>query len=146
NYSTRPSTLLGRYLKEHPLAEADLKSLARFYLTYHVPEDDLLGSILHRWRRDFPKSTLALELSAKLAEHGSPSELEVQRHRPLLERLLEAAHKDPEPLRQYASYWMQVHRSQRSAFFTPSTDELEAILSRLIESDAANQRVYNLYL
>lgn len=146
NYSTRPSTLLANYLKERPLTEADLKSLARFHLTYRMPDDDLVGSILLRWRHDFPNSTLPLELSTQLTVHGSPAELEAQRHRPLREHLLAQADRDPEPLRLYAGYLMPVYRAQRSVFFTPATDELEEVLRRLIQCDPANQRVYNLYL
>jgi spermidine synthase len=146
NYSTRPSTLLENYLKQWLLTEADLKSLARFHLTFRVPDDDLVGSILFRWRHDFPNSTLPLELSMQLGVHGSPSELEVQRHRSLQEQLMAQADKDPEPLRIYAGYLMPAYRSQRSVFFTPVTDELEAALRKLIASDPANQRVYKLYL
>ncbi|MCI0537088.1 MAG: fused MFS/spermidine synthase, partial [Verrucomicrobiales bacterium] len=146
NYSTRPSTLLANYLKQRPLIEADLKSLARFHLKYRLPDDDLVGSILQRWRHDFPNSTLPLELSMQLTVHGSPSELEVYRHRSSREHLFTLAEKDPEPLRLYAGYLMPVYRAQRSVFFTPATDELEEVLRRLIESDPSNQRVYKLYL
>jgi hypothetical protein len=146
NYSPRSSTLLAAYLRDHPLNEADLKSLTRFFLTYRLPDDDLVGSILHRWRQDFPNSTLPLELSTQLSSHGSPSEVEAQRYRASRNDLMDRARTDPEPLRLYMGYLMPAYRSQRSVFYTPPSGELEEILHRLIETDPANQRVYKLYL
>jgi len=145
NYLTRPSTLLGSYLKDHSLTEADLKAIVRYQQLYHVPDEDLINSILHRWRRDFPGATLPLELSTKLSDHGAPAELETQRYRALRQHLFALADKDPVPLRVYAGYVMKAYRTQRSVFFTPQVEELEGALRKLIETDSENHRVYKLY-
>ncbi|MSU63177.1 MAG: hypothetical protein EXS31_12415 [Pedosphaera sp.] len=145
NYSTRPSTMLGKWLQTHPLNESDLKGLVRFQMSYKVPDDDLLATVLHRWRRDFPQSTLPLELSSKLSEHGAPAELEVQRHRGMKDQLVRLAASDPQPLRLYAGYVLKSYRAQRSVFFTPDTGEIEEILDVLLEKDSRHYRVYKFY-
>ncbi len=145
NFSTRPSTMLGKWLPTHALTEADLKGIVRFQMAYRVPDDDLLSTILHRWRRDFPGSTLPLELSSKLSEHGSPAELEVQRHRGMKDQLVRQAGNDPQPLRLYAGYLLKSYRTQRSVFFTPDTQEIDEVLGVLLEKDSRHHQVYKFY-
>jgi len=52
----------------------------------------------------------------------------------------------PDLLRQYGLALMRTYSEQRSAFYAPPTEELTAILGRLIELDPDNQRVYQVYL
>jgi len=146
NLSTRPGTLLGRYLQSYPLAEVDLKALALFRGTHQLPDTRLFRSLLKRWQTDFPQSITAAELSAKSLYFGAAEELEVQRLAAFREGLFANATKDPELLRSYSQLLTQTYRSYRSVFYRPPTTELEAVLERLIETDPANQRVHRLRL
>jgi len=145
---TRPSTLLGQYLRTHPLTESDYKALGRFYMEYRLPEPDLFRSLLVRWQREMPDATLPMEMMAQASEAVLTAELEALRVAPMRDRLLRRAEaeNDPEPLRMYASYLMQTYRAHRSVFHLPPSEELKALLERLIETNPANQRVYKLHL
>ncbi|MBI2948430.1 MAG: fused MFS/spermidine synthase [Verrucomicrobia bacterium] len=142
---TRPGTLLGQYLRTHPLTESDYKALGRFYMEYRLPEPDLFRSILVRWQREKPEATLPMELMAQASEAVPTAELEALRTAPLSAHLFRLAETDPEPLRMYASYLMQTYRAHRSAFYLPPSEELQALLQRLIETNPSNQRVYKLH-
>lgn len=145
-YSPRPATLLGRYLKKYPLVTADFKALGQFFLEHRLPEPDLFRSIVLRWQAEQPESTLPVELMAKATDQVPTAEIEALRLAPMADLLMKHAEKDPEPLRLYASYEMQMHRARRSAFYAPPTDRLETLLNRLIETNPGNQRVYKLHL
>lgn len=145
-FSTRPTTLLGQYLKKNPLTEADYKALGRFFLEQRLPEADLFRSLLVRWQSEKPKATLPMEMMAQASEMVLTAELEALRLAPMADFLYEQAEKDPEPLRMYCSYLMQMYRAHRSVFYAPPSDHLEAMLHRLIETNPARQRIYNLHL
>jgi spermidine synthase len=145
-FSTRPTTLLGDYLKKHPLTEGDFKALARFYLEYGMPESDLFRSLLLRWQREQPEAILPMELMAQASEAVIAAELETLRLAPMADFLLKLAEKDPGPLRQYEGYLMQTYRAHRSVFNQPPTDYLESMLRRLLPMDPSNQRVYKCHL
>lgn len=144
--STRPNTLLGEYLRTHPLTESDYKGLGRFYLEHRLPSPDLFRSLLIRWQAEDPESTLPLEMMSQASEMTLSAELEALRLAPMEDYLMRHAEEDPEPLRLYASYVMQMYRAHRSTFYLPPSDRLERLLERLIETNPANQRVYRLHL
>jgi hypothetical protein len=146
NFSTRPATLLGEYLKTHPLTEEDFKALGRFYLEYRLPDSDMFRTLLIRWQREKPEALLPIELMAQTSYQVIPAELETLRLAPMADFLLNLAEKDPEPLRQYESYLMQSYRAHRSIFNQPPADHLETVLRRLLQTNPANQRVYKCHL
>lgn len=146
NFSNRPGTLLGQYLKEHPLTESDFKALGRYYMEYRLPEPDLFRSIVLRWQHEKPESTLPIELMAQASDQVLTAELEALRLEPMRTHLIQYAEKDPEPLRMFESYLIQMYRAHRSVFYLPPADELQSVLQRLIETNPANQRVYKLHL
>ncbi|MBI3417982.1 MAG: fused MFS/spermidine synthase [Verrucomicrobia bacterium] len=144
NLSTRPTTLLARYLKARRLTETDCKAFALYFDTHRLPENGVFQTILYRWQNDFPGSLAAAEFSAKSAEAKPAAELEAVRMSAMRDKIFQAAGQEPELLRLYAKYLMQTYRAHRSAFFLPTTDELRAALERLIETDQENQRVHKL--
>jgi hypothetical protein len=146
NFSARPLTILGEYLREQALTEADYKAFGRYFLAHSLPHPAVLGSIVERWASEKPESTLPMELSTKLPEFSLTAELEAIRLRPKSEQLMELAEKDPEPLRIYASHLMRSYRTRRSAYLLPPSDEAERALNRLIETQPAHQRIYKLHL
>jgi spermidine synthase len=143
---TRPTTLLGQYLQKRPLTETDYKAFGRFYMEQRLPEQDLFRSLLLRWHREKPEATLPMELMAQASDQILTAELEALRLASSRDFLVQHAEKDPEPLRMYASYLMQTHRAHRSVFYLPPSDDLQKILQRLIETNPANRRVYQLHL
>ena len=146
NYSTRPGTLLARYLQKSSLSEDDFKAFALFFMTHRLPEGMLFRSLVSRWEQDFPKSVLPMEFSSRLAERRPVAQLEAIMMAPFRDQIFKNAEKDPEMLRLYAQFLMQTYRTYRSVFYVPPNVELKAALERLIETDRPNQRVYKLRL
>jgi spermidine synthase len=145
-YSTRPSTWLGRYLRDHALTQADYSAFVRSYAVHSLISVDLLRSLLYRWRRESPDDLTPVELDSLLAEPPDPFELRAARLAPFRERIIEQAQQNPDMLRSYARLLMQTYRRQRSVYYLPPTTELRAALERLLQTDPTNQPVYRLYL
>jgi hypothetical protein len=145
-FSSRPDSLFAQYLQQHPLSEDDFRAFGLFKMTRRLPNDQLFRSLLLRWLTDYPQSTTAIELSSKAGYYGIPEELEAQRMRVHRDLIWGRAEKEPELLRNYALLLRRVYTHARSVFFRPPSEELEQALRRLIEVDAENQRIYQLYL
>ena len=144
--SCRPTTLLGEYLRTHPLHEAELKDIARFYFDYGFPDAGLIRTMLLGWQREHPDAIIPMELLAQIPAPVSAAELESVRLSSRLNDFLQLAQKDPGPLRQYESFLMSAYRSQKSVFNHPASDNLEKVLRRLLLTDPYNQRVYKCHL
>src|SRR5690606_31572595 len=132
----RPATLLGAHLERHPFTLADAQSFALFYTSFELPHPQILRSIVERWREMDPGSTLVAEYSAKLDFPLSIAELEAQRMALAREEMIAGAEEQPEALRIYSRHLMHAYRYLRSAFYQPPTDELVAVLERLVEVDS----------
>ena len=146
NRSPRPDTLLGRFLKNYKLTENDFKAFALFQTTHHIFDSALFRSLLAGWQHKFPQSMLAVELSAKASDRGTPDDLEAARLALKRDEIFQEAARDPELLRLYARFLIQSYWAQRSVFYLPPVTELESVLHRLIETDSSNQRIYKLRL
>ncbi len=146
NLSTRPTTLLGRYLRANTLSEDDYKAFALFQNSNHLPGNPLFRSLLKRWRGEFPEATLPCELLAKSVDAASADELEAGRLGQVRDQLMRKGQQEPEPLRLYADVLLRAYRSGRSVFLRPPTTELKAVLERLVEADSTYQRVHKLRL
>jgi predicted membrane-bound spermidine synthase len=146
NFSTRPTTFLGDYLKSHSLTEDDFVAFGRFYLEYGMPESDLFQTLLLRWQREQPEAILPMELMAQSSGPVSAAELEAFRLRPQADFLAGLAKTNPDPLRQYEGYLMQTYRANRSVFNRPPTEQLVSVLERLLQVNPSNQRVYRCHL
>lgn len=146
NFSRRPGTLLGEYLRTQALGAPDYQAFARSYLENQKPFLDLFASVLLRWQQDFPQAWEPLEIAARFKFIRAPGELDTLRLAPKLNGLLERAPQNPTLLRQYGLGLMRTYTEQRSIFYAPPTTNLVATLNRLIELDPNNQRVYQVYL
>lgn len=145
-YSARPTTLLGRYLTEHQLVQADFRAIASFFLERKTYDPEYFRSVLAEWLRRFPDDQLAVAMSAQFANFRRPWGAEVAFLKQHEEAILAEAQTNPDLLRQYGKYLMQDYRAHRSAFHLPDSEELEATLGRLIEWDLPFQRVYRMHL
>ena len=146
NFSRRPDTLLGRWLRGHGLDTADLAAFAGYHFTDDQRVLDAFVTLLRRWQRDQPDNPLPFELGAKLKYFAPPGELDVLRLAPRREMVFERAAQDPTLLRQYGRGLMRHYTEQCSVFNLPPTSELELVLNRLIAADPDNQRVYQAWL
>jgi len=146
NFSRRPTTMLGEYLRAHPLTWEDFEAFAQTYVQGGKPFLDIITSVLLRWQQDFPQAWEPLETAARFTFVNAPGELDVLRLAPRRDGLIDRARVNPALLRQYGLGLMRAYSEQRSCFYGPPTDELIAILERLIELDPDNQRVYQVYL
>ncbi len=145
-FSRRPTTLLGDYLRQHPLTVTDMQSFALFHTTFRLPHPKILRSILERWREMDPESTLVAEFSAKLDFPLPVSELEAQRMGRVRDAILANAPTEPEPLRIYSRHLMHAYRYQRTAFYQPEAQELVTVLERLVEVDGVHRQSHRLRL
>lgn len=146
NFSRRPTTLLGDYLRRQPLTEADFQAFARSYVEEQKTAVDLFASLLLHWQQVQPNAFEPLELASRFRFLNAPGELDALRLGPRREALLARAKENPTLLRQYGLGLMRAYTEQRSCFHAPPTTELIAILERLIELDPNHQRVYQAYL
>jgi len=144
--STRPTTLLGRYLQDNNLTENDYKGFELFFASHHLPVPRLFRSVLKRWMKDVPGSTRPYELLAMIGGSVSAEEREAERMGHVREQLMNTAEKDPGALRQYGTLLLREYRSNCSVYHRPPTTELKAVLQRLVETDAANARIHRLHL
>lgn len=145
-FSRRPDTLLGRWLREHPLEAADLAAFAGYYLTDDQRPLDAFTTLIKRWQRVQPESLLPWEVASRIQTVAAPGELDVLRLAPRRDQILARAAEDPTLLRQYGKALMRHYAEQLSVFNLPPTDELELVLKRLIETDPDNQRTYQAWL
>jgi spermidine synthase len=145
NFSRRPTTLFGAYLREHRLVWADFEAFAHSYLDTQKPFLDLIVSVLLRWRQDFPDAWEPREAVTRFKTLATPGELDTLRLQPVRDQLLERARQNPTLLRHYGLALMRTYREQRSCLYAPPADELSTILDRLIQLDPAHQRVYQAY-
>lgn len=143
---TRPGTLLGVYLRQHPLTELDAQAFALFYQSYRLPHPWVLRSLIERWRDLAPGAVLPAEFSAKLDYPLPVAEVEASRMRRVLPAMLTNAVADPDPLRMYSRHLMNGYRQLRSAFHRPPTEELVTVLERLVEADPVHRQSHQLRL
>ncbi|MBK9139343.1 MAG: fused MFS/spermidine synthase [Verrucomicrobia bacterium] len=146
NFSRRPTTLLGAYLRQKPLGADDFLAFARYFLSDQQPFLDLFSSLLARWRQISPDDLEPVELSTRVRFLSAPGELEVLRLAPYREAMMKQAERNPALLRSYGLALMRSYFEQRSAHYLPPVPERIEVLTRLIETDPDNQRVYQAYL
>ncbi len=146
NFTLRPTTLLGRWLRERGLGKEDLAAFAGYYLGEDSRPLDTFLTLLRRWQREEPNNTLPFELAARLKHFAPPGELDVLRLAPHRDMVFARAKEEPLLLRQYGRALVRQYSEQRSIFNAPPSDELETVARRLVEVDPDNQRVYQAWL
>lgn len=144
--SRRPGTLLAEYLVGRPLTVTDAQSFALFHTAYRLPRPQVMRSILERWRELAPDSTLPAEYSAKMDFPLPVSELEAQRMARVRGAMMTNAATELEPLRMYSRHLMHGYRYLRSVYYQPPTEEIKAVLGRLVEVDEVHRATHELRL
>jgi predicted membrane-bound spermidine synthase len=144
--SSRPSTLLGQYLKRHPLTEADYEAFVRYEAVHGVPIRRVFGSLLRRWLSEHPATPTPRLLLARAAEPEGAKELEAQRLTHWRTNTVAPDTVDPALLRLQATLLLETYRHQRSSFYRPPVSVLERVLEELVDLDPAQRRVYRLWL
>ncbi len=137
----RAGTLLGEYLRRHPLTVQDARSVVLLHTTATVPDPQIVRSVLRRWQEMAPEDVLPLEISSKMNLALPISELQALELGRSRDRILERAATDPEPLRMYSRHLMNAYRSLRSVFHTPPADELRTVLDDAKVDAAAREKI-----
>ncbi len=145
NLSSRASTHLASYLRDHSLSTDDYRSLMHGHLAYGLPGDRVLRSIRVRWQGD-STSTGQLDLFPQLPPLGTVAELEALRLANLRQEILGHADTQRELARYYLGLLTQIYRSQRSVFLVPPARELRAVAERMVEVDPENRALHQLLL
>jgi spermidine synthase len=146
DFSPRAGTLLGIYLRKHPLTEGDFRAFVTDHQQHGWPESLLFRSLLLRWQAASNGLAFPVSLWATASENIPAAELRALRLAPLRPSIVQEAATNPESLRVYAWDLMETYRAQRSIFYLPPSAELESVLQRLIETDSPHQRLYRLHL
>lgn len=142
----RPTTLLAQHLARNPLTPAECREFVGFHIGGVMFPAQLVKSVLLEWQRLEPDADEPLRQLLRVGEAPSSAENRLLRLEPLYDRLVAEAGSDAALLRQYAMTAITVYREHRSAFHRPDTHRLVRALERLLETDAANARVYRLHL
>jgi hypothetical protein len=135
----RSETLLGRYLRRHPLTVDDARALILLHKAASVPDGRLVRSLLRHWQAMAPDDVLPVEFSSKMELPLPVAELQAAEMSRLRDRMMASAPAEPEPLRMYSRHLMHAYRTARSVFHTPPADELLTVLARLAEVDAEHR-------
>lgn len=146
DFSPRAGTLLGQYLQKEALSSEDFSALVLDYRKHRMPEARLFRSLLLQWQSHATNAALATDLWGLASDRPSTAETRAVRMAPWRSTMLEEAASNPQPLRLYSLDLMQAYRQERSIFYLPTATNLESILVRLVEVDAAHRRVHHLHL
>jgi predicted membrane-bound spermidine synthase len=146
NLSPRATTLLAQYLNAYPQQPKDYESIARGLSAQEWQNAGLLFSLLRRWRRESPGALEPLELLTRMRPSTTPGDYDALRLAALRDQIIQRSSAQPQLLRQYAFSLMESYREERSVFYVPPTQELQAALEPLLSADPANQPVYELWL
>jgi len=140
--SPRPRWLLNNYLAGRPLNTNELRAAADLFRASSIPEPEVFRSQMRRWLETEPGAIepvrLLVALERSLATPDAAAEVEAG-----LPGMADARQRgDVNLMRAYAAALLDQHRTRRTAYFLPPTEELEKTLRGLIELDPANRRVH----
>ncbi len=144
--SPRATTLLGDYLRKHPMADEDFRRVARASLDGQFQDEGLLFSLMQRWSLMETNLTLPLEMLERIRRDRPPEIAEELRLAPKHDWLVEQGKTDIAALHFYERVLMRAYRMKRSVFWSPDTAKLEHVLGILLERDPDNRRVFNFHL
>lgn len=135
----RPTTLLARYLEKHPLTPQDARAVVLLGESADAPPPEIVRSALRQWSRLTPDDLMPVEISAKLAYSLPVSEAHVHEMAKTRSTMFAKAATEPEPLRMYSRYLQNAYRQTRSVLHQPPTEELQAVLEHLVETDSLHR-------
>ncbi len=141
----RPSTLLGSYLKEHPLTVEEIRPFVTCFFGGHGSARIVRG-LLERWHELAPDDPDPIHALAQLPPPENQADSEAQRLGAIRDILWKKADTDPAPLRLYRQHLWQRYAGARTAFYVPPSKELQDVLARLLQADPTNHRSYKLEL
>lgn len=145
-HQSRPQMLLSQVRPPDRLDAADFRATAESFRVSAVPEAALVRSQIRRWLDREPGQLDALELLLRLEPQASSPEAPAA---VLAARRDFQAARDQKNLlllRNQAVALLEVHRARRTAFSQADTQELEGLLTWLIEADPEHRRLHRAHL
>jgi spermidine synthase len=143
---TRPQTLLGSYLKNHPLSDADFRSIATAILDDQFGDPAISFRLIQQWASMNTNSTLPLEMLERAGTTRPTPVAEEIRLLPKHAWLMEQGKRDIAALHFYERVLMRSYRIKRNVFYVPDSGPLQEVLGLLVERDPNNHRVFVLHL
>lgn len=138
----RPRMLLNRVRAPGAMTSADFESAGQLFSASSIPDPVVFRSQVYRWLElgatnvDPLRYLVSLDAQVAVsdavnAQLGSRPEFALARSQTNVPLMLEQA-----------SALMDRHRTRRTAYFLPPTEDLEAVLRELIEADSGNRRAH----
>lgn len=138
----RPRMLLNQVRPPSEMGAADFASAAQLFRVSSIPDPVVFRSQVWRWldlgATNAEPLALLISLDAQVPQRDlMASSLGI---RPEFRKVREQ--KNVVLMREQAAALMDRHRARRSAYYLPDTEELEAVLNALIETDTAQRRTH----
>ncbi|MCW5559425.1 MAG: fused MFS/spermidine synthase, partial [Verrucomicrobiae bacterium] len=138
----RPRMLLNQVRAPAAMTAADFASSGEMFRASSIPDPVVFRSQMWRWLElgatNLEPLTLLISLSAQVplgdlvsASMGTLPEFRMARDQ-----------KNVVLMREQAAALMDRHRTRRSAYYLPETQELEAVLNDLIQADTSQRRTH----
>ena len=139
---TRPRMLLSQVRPPGSLTAADFAAAADLFRASSIPDPPVFRSQVRRWlelgTRDLEPLRLLVALDGQVpVTDAVNAAVGIQP-----EFALALAQTNIALMREQAGALMVRHRTRRSAYFLPPTEELEAVLKALVDEDSSQRRVH----
>ncbi|HRI12412.1 MAG TPA: fused MFS/spermidine synthase [Verrucomicrobiota bacterium] len=138
----RPRWLLAQPPLGQPAGTNELKAAGDLFRVSSLPEPEVFRSQLRRWRELAPEAAEPLQLLVALERGLATPDTHAAAEAALPGFAAARERGDVGLMRAYAAAAMTMHRTRRSAFYVPPSDELERTLRALADADPQNRRVH----
>ena len=145
SWTARPLLLIGRYLSDHRLGDADFRGFALRVTAGEETDARLSHSIYLEWLRSGYSPSLALQFLESLPASQAPSLLHEELWRHAVTNLLDYATADIQGLKAWERILLRAYRQKRSVFHQPDSADLRQAIANLTRLDPTNVRVYQLH-
>lgn len=142
----RANTLLTHYSKEHPFVRNDWIEIIDHNTIDTILDDALVRSICAAWAKLVPGDPSPHMIAAEYDDERSPPTSDVALMAFHLKRIVDTPQHSVRWSTHFAYSAMGSHRYLRSAFHTPSSETLVAIMEQLAETFPKEAHIYNTYL
>ncbi|MEN9677455.1 MAG: hypothetical protein RIS76_3351 [Verrucomicrobiota bacterium] len=139
---TRPRLLLNQMVRPDQLTADDFAAVGDLFRSSSIPDPQVFRSQVRRWLDLGTTNLEPLRLLVALDQQVEVSDA-VNAGLGIRPEFAAARERKDVPLmREQSAALMDRHRTRRSAYYVPPTDELEPVLKDLVELDPSQRRVH----
>ncbi|MBL9173822.1 MAG: fused MFS/spermidine synthase [Verrucomicrobiales bacterium] len=138
----RPRMLLNRVRAPGVMTPADFESVGQLFTVSSIPDPVVFRSQVYRWMELGSTNVDSLRYLVSLDSQVPVSDAVNAQLGTRPEFALARSQRNVPLMLEQASALMSRHRTRRTAYYLPPTQDLEAVLRELIEADPQNRRVH----